>query len=230
MGERICVLDVKIDNCSAKQAMKESVEYMSTAVTNVVELVSIDTLLYAKDEPEFRETIEQSDLVLPGEKEILEAAGITESRRLQETDSQMWLRMYLKYLHKNRCRVYLLVETDAELDGVMAYFSSQYRGIQVAGAAKAAGDAGADDMLVNAINGCEVDSVLSVLSTPLQEEFIARNRSLINARIWVGAGKLMEALYKDKPRDRGLFPFLIRLFFKRETRKNQKEMQTQEEF
>lgn len=229
MGERICVLDVKIDNCSAKQAMKESVEYMSTAVTNVVELVSIDTLLYAKDEPEFRETIEQSDLVLPGEKEILEAAGITESRRIQETDSQTWLRMYLKYLHKNRCRVYLLVETDAELDELTECFSVHYRGIQIAGAARVAGGIGTDDMLVNAINGAEIDAVISVLSTPLQEEFIARNRSLMNTRMWLGAGKLMEPIYKEKPGNRKLLSFIDRLFFRRETRKNQKEMQIQEE-
>ena len=54
MNETICVLDVKIDNCSAKQAMKASVEYMSTAATNVVELVTIETLMSAKDKPDLR--------------------------------------------------------------------------------------------------------------------------------------------------------------------------------
>lgn len=47
-------------------------------------------------------------------------------------------------------------------------------------------------MLVNAINGGEADCVIAILTPPVQEQFIARNRSQINTRVWLGAGKLME--------------------------------------
>ena len=227
MNETICVLDVKIDNCSAKQAMKASVEYMSTAATNVVELVTIETPMSAKDKPDLRKAIEQSDLVLPGQEEILEAAGITDTRRIQEMGAQVYLKMYLKYLHKNHSRVYLLAETDEEVDRLTACLFSRYRGIQVAGAAKVAPGAAMDDMLVNAINGGEVDSVIAVLSSPVQEEFIARNRSLINARMWLGAGKLMESIYEGKSRGGKISAFVDRLFFKREIEKNRREMKAQ---
>lgn len=227
MNETICVLDVKIDNCSAKQAMKASVEYMSTAATNVVELVTIETLMSAKDKPDLRKAIEQSDLVLPGQEEILEAAGITDTKRIQEMRAQVYLKMYLKYLHKNHSRVYLLAETDEEVDRLTACLFSRYRGIQVAGAAKVAPGAAMDDMLVNAINGGEVDSVIAVLSSPVQEEFIARNRSLINARMWLGAGKLMESIYEGKSRGGKISAFVDRLFFKREIEKNRREMKAQ---
>ena len=46
-----------------------------------------------------------------------------------------------------------------------------------------------DDMLINAINGEEVDCVLSALSSPLQEELISKNRNVMNARVWLGLGK-----------------------------------------
>lgn len=227
MNETICVLDVNIDNCSAKQAMKASVEYMSTAVTNVVELVTIETLMSVRDKPELKKAIEQSDLVLPGQIEILEAAGIADSRCIQETRAQIYLKMYLKYLHKNHSRVYLLVETDEEVDRLTECLFSCYRGIQVAGVAKVAPGADTDDMLVNAINGGEVDSVIAVLSSPVQEEFIARNRSLINARMWLGAGKLMEYIYKDRSKAERFASFIDRLFFKREIEKNRREMEAQ---
>ena len=204
--------------------MKASVEYMSTAATNVVELVTIETLMSAKDKPDLRKAIEQSDLVLPGQEEILEAAGIADTRRIQEMRAQVYLKMYLKYLHKNHSRAYLLVETDEEVDRLTACL---YRGIQVVGAAKVAPGAGMDDMLVNAINGGEVDSVIAVLSSPVQEEFIARNRSLINARMWLGAGKLMESIYKGKSRGGKIATFVDRLFFKREIEKNRREMRAQ---
>lgn len=227
MSETICVLDVKIDNCSAKQAMKASVEFMGTAATSVVELVTIETLMLARDKPELKKVIEQSDLVLPGQEEILEAAGVIDARYIQETRTQTYLRMYLKYLHKNHSRVYLLVETEEEADRLTAHLVSRYRGIQIAGAAKVASGTDMDDMLVNAINGGEVDCVIAILSSPVQEEFIARNRSLINARMWLGAGKLMEPIYKGRSKGEKVAAFVDRMFFMRATRKNRREMKLQ---
>ena len=227
MSETICVLDVKIDNCSAKQAMKASVEFMGTAATSVVELVTIETLMLARDKPGLKEVIEQSDLVLPGQEEILEAAGVIDARYIQETRTQTYLRMYLKYLHKNHSRVYLLVETEEEADRLTAHLVSRYRGIQIAGVAKVASGTDMDDMLVNAINGGEVDCVIAILSSPIQEEFIARNRSLINARMWLGAGKLMEPIYKGRSKGEKVAAFVDRMFFMRATRKNRREMKLQ---
>ncbi|MEI3209963.1 MAG: hypothetical protein V8S14_02845 [Lachnospiraceae bacterium] len=43
-------------------------------------------------------------------------------------------------------------------------------------------------MLVNAINGAETDCVLSMLCSPLQEDFAAKNRALLNTNIF-GMGK-----------------------------------------
>lgn len=223
MNETIRVLDVNINNYSAKQAMKASVGYMGTAVTNVVELATMEALMCAREEPEFREIISQSDLVLPGQKEILEASGNTDGRLLREVEDQTYLRMFLKYLHRNHCRVYLLVETDEEVDELTECMTSAYRGMQIVGAARVAESSSDDDMLVNAVNGGEVDCVISVLPSPVQEKFIARNRSLINARMWLGAGKVMEAIYKERSGRSKVFSFFIRLFFKREARKNQKK-------
>ena len=227
MNETICVLDVNINNCSAKQAMKLSVGFMDTAVINVVELVTIEALMCAKDEPELKRAISQSDLVLPGQKEILEAAGDADAGKLREVETQLYLKMYLKYLHRNHSRVYLLVETDEEVDELTAYFASRYKGIQIVGAAKVASGTETDDMLVNAINGNEADCVIAILHPPVQELFIARNRSLINARIWLGAGGILKAIYKKKQAGKGILAFVDRLFFKHEIEKNRREMRTQ---
>ena len=68
MREMINVLDVNIEHCSAKQALKAAVEYMDTPATSVIDLVTIEALMYARDDYSYREAIEQSDLVLPGQK------------------------------------------------------------------------------------------------------------------------------------------------------------------
>ena len=73
---------------------------------------------------------------------------------------------------------------------MFGHFEEYYRGTQIVGMAKVSAKNRADDMLINAINGEEVDCVLSALSSPLQEELISKNRNVMNARVWLGLGKM----------------------------------------
>lgn len=68
MNGKIRILDIEIDDRTAKEAMKETVRYMSTEPVSVIELVTVDTLMYAKTDPELKENIEECDLVLAGKK------------------------------------------------------------------------------------------------------------------------------------------------------------------
>ena len=182
--------------------------------------------MYARDDQGYREAIEQSDLVLPGQKDILEAAGITDSRSIRETASQTFLRLWLKYLHRNHCRVYLLVETDEEVDALTGCLTEEYRGIAIVGAAKVAPGTEADDMLVNAINGSEVDCVLSALSVPLQEDFIAKNRNLLDVRVWIGVGKKIFSPRKPGFGQGKIAKYLLNHIFRREMEKNKLKMKS----
>ena len=69
----------------------------------------------------------------------------------------MFLRMFLRYLHKNHRRIYLLVESEEDGPELYDYLERAYGGIESVGMAKVSAQTRADDMLVNAINGGEVD-------------------------------------------------------------------------
>ena len=75
-------------------------------------------------------------------------------------------------------------------------------------------------MFVNAINGSEVDCILSALSVPLQEDFIAKNRNLLDARVWVGVGNRMFSDHRQGLGHGKLAKFLLNHIFKREMEKN----------
>ena len=47
MNEKMNVLDVQLDNCTAKDAMKLIAEYMQTEELNTVDIVTVDTLMRA---------------------------------------------------------------------------------------------------------------------------------------------------------------------------------------
>ena len=82
------------------------------------------------------------------------------------------------------------------------------------------------DMLVNAINGSEVDCVLSTLSVPLQEDFIAKNRNLLDARVWIGVGKKIFSPRKPGFGQGKIAKYLLNHIFRREMEKNKLKMKS----
>ena len=218
MNEKINVLDVNIDSCTAKEAMKETIAFLESEPVSVIDVVSVDGLMQMNDLPELKARMNEFDLVLPGEKLILEAAE--EARLPKEIDIKLYLKMFMRYLHKNHKRIYLLVESEEEGQEAFRYMQRTYSGIQLVGLAKVSAEGRADDMLVNAINGSEVDCILSALSVPLQEDFIAKNRNLLDARVWVGVGNRMFSDHRQGLSHGKLAKFLLNHIFKREMEKN----------
>ena len=82
MSKKISVLDISIDNFTAKEAMQEALAYMESDLVSVIELVTIESLMELGTEAELKEEIENFDLILAGNKTILEAAEITDHKCL----------------------------------------------------------------------------------------------------------------------------------------------------
>ena len=78
MNEKINILNIELYQTSAKAAMQKVVQYMESDSINTVEIITMDMLLKGKDMPGWKEAVESLNLVLPGETEILEAAGVRE--------------------------------------------------------------------------------------------------------------------------------------------------------
>ena len=218
MNEKINVLDVNIDSCTAKEAMKETIAFLESEPVSVIDVVSVDGLMQMNDLSELKARMNEFDLVLPGEKLILEAAE--EARLPKEIDIKLYLKMFMRYLDMNHKRMYLLVESEEDGQEAFRYMQRTYSGLQLVGLAKVSAEGRADDMLVIAINGSEVDCILSALSVPLQEDFIAKNRNLLDARVWVGVGNRMFSDHRQGLGHGKLPKFLLNHIFKREMEKN----------
>lgn len=224
MSDKISVLDIDIDNFTAKEAMKETVSYMYSEPVSIVEMVTVDGLMQMDELPELKDDVRKFDLVLAGDKTILEAADITDRKCLQETEGHVFLKMFFRYLHKNHKRLYLLVESEEEGELFYSYLERFCSGAQVVGLAKVFAENRADDMLVNAINGGEVDCVISILSPPLQEEFIAKNRCVLNTRIWLGLGKGILPVGGHGFGQNRFTQFLLKRIFKKEIEKRKRNI------
>ena len=219
MNEKIQVLGLGIDNLTAKDAVKRVVSYMETEPVNVVEMVTMNTLGKFQQDETAKELFEHFDIALASDKGILEAAGVTDERRLREVDELLFIKMVMRFLHKNSTRVFLLAEDVADLQKLEMYMEEDYSNVQVVGTATMEENAASDDMLLNLVNGAEAECILSALPSPVEEQFIFRNQALVNAKVWLGFGNLLDELKKEKTGFMKVKEFIIRQFLKKEMAK-----------
>ena len=219
MDEKIQVLGIEIDNYSAKDAVKYMVTYMGTEPVNVIEMVTMNTLGKFQQAEEAATLFQSVDLALAGDKGILQAAGVIEERRLKEVEELLFIKMVMRFLHKNSARVLLLAKDNADLEKMEGYISEDYANIRVIETATLEENGISDDKLLNLVNGAEVECILSTLPSPIEEEFIYRNRLLINARVWLGFGNLLGEMHKQKTIFQKVKEFILRQILKREMAK-----------
>lgn len=222
MSKKINIMDVNIDICAAKEAMQTAIEAIDSDPVSVFELVTSENLLQLSTVPELKEKLAGFDLLLAGEITLLEAAGIAEKKYLQETQSREFVKMFMRYLHKHHKRIYLLTESGDELQDFQEYLHKFYNGVQVVGMTVVSKEGRADDMIVNAVNGSEADCVLSILSSPLQEEFIIRNRNLLNLHVWMNLGREIIPVCKKKMKQNWFTQFIVKRILQKEIEKTKK--------
>ena len=219
MNEKIQVLGLEIDNLAAKDAVKRVVSYMETEPVSVVEMVTMSTLGKFQQEDMAAELFANFDIALASDRGMLEAAGETDERRLKEVDELLFIKMVMRFLHKNSARVFLLAENISDLQKLEKYMQEDWFNIQVIGKATMEDNAESDDMLLNLVNGAEAECILSALPSPMEEHFVFRNKLLVNARVWLGFGNLLDELKKEKTGFQRVKEFILRQLLKKEMAK-----------
>ena len=128
MNENIQVLDIQLNNITVKDAMKCVMSYMETEPVSVIEMVTMNTLARFQDAEGTDDIFRQFDLVLASDRGILEAAGVTEEPYLKEADDLLFIKMVMKYLHRNDTRVILLAQSQSDLEKLEQYVEENYSG------------------------------------------------------------------------------------------------------
>ncbi len=220
MENRIDIFDIEIDALTAKDTLKRIVQFMESETVSTVEIVTLELLVQGQENLEWKEIMRGMDLVLPGERDILEASqkaaglpgGTADSGHLmRELERKVFLKMFLRYLQRNRKKVFLLAGQETELLFLQEKLRPYARGLLSVGYAVLPEDGERKDSVINEINGVAPDCIISVLPYPEQEKFISEARALLNARVWIGCSlSLLQEEQKKRPSGK-----LRRFFLKR---------------
>lgn len=215
MKERMDILGTGLDCISAKEAMQYAMQFLESNPVSTIELVTMDILLDYSNDDGWKNSVKDLCLVLPGDTEILEALDIHDGKWLKETRNEVFLKMMLKYLQKKQKKIYLLAQDEKAMEELRAVVRRFAGNISVSGYSYLNIENNREEDVVNDINGTETDCIISVIPSPSQERFIGNNRSLLNARLWLGCGAVFPGNHES-----GLVNRFSRLFQKIMLRKS----------
>lgn len=181
------VPNAMIDKRPVKEVMHQAMQYLETDGLNTITIVTNEMLVEIDRDKTVKKAIESFDIVLAGDKILKEQNNYI--------NHQLFPKMFIQYLHKSARNVFLLAETEAELDCFKEFLKDNYNKITIVGTATVLKDGEKDESIANAINGLDVECLLSILGTPLQETFVMTHKAIIHGSLWIGIGKNFE-LYK----------------------------------
>ena len=182
----------------------------------------MEVLLKGQDDAEWKQSLQSVDLLLPSEREILESAEVTDQNAIQDLENNTFVRLFFRYLVKNKKKVFLLTEDEKAGRLLKERIETYRKGIQFVGEAVISAQSGSKEAVINMINGVEPDCILSGLSYPWQEKFIAESKALLNARVWFGCSFLLNQQKKEEKASGKFKYFILKRLFRYQVGKTQK--------
>lgn len=230
MSQVMNILGLQIMDYSAQEALELVKEYLENDCLNSLELLTPELFVAADEDPELKEAIRSMDLCMAREKEILSILEMPDPQRVQEIEDNVFLRELMRMLQSERKSLFLLTNTELELEKFHEYMTEHHPMVPIVGSCATETNTGDEDVIVNEINSVVPDVVLAALTTPFQEEFVIRNKQKINAKVWIGLGKNQKGMSDTGIKTSWLSKLIEKNIFKRRvTKYRDQEKENQEE-
>ena len=188
MIKEITVAGVKLNNYTALENLTHLGKRVEEKAFTVVEDVYMGTLLLAQEDETVKMVLEQADITVISEVNILDAVGETTFFHKHEIEKSEFFFQFMRILERRSAAICLLGADQKELDQVLEYLSSEFPRLHIISTKVLDVEETEVEKLINEINLTAPDTIISVLPSPLQEHFLAKNRSMLFAKIWYGMG------------------------------------------
>ena len=162
MKRDINIFGIELTGLTAKEAMKQVMDFMTGETVSTVEIVTMEMLVRGQGMMLYGKNSFKTGSLIPGESEILKAAGADERELVKDLENHTFIRMLLKYFQKNKKRIFLVAGSEEDLAGLKA-LNLYCKGLIIAGKAVLPDDINLAESVINEINGVDMDCVLSVL-------------------------------------------------------------------
>lgn len=189
MTKKIDILGMPLDNYTVRESITQAETFLENGKLNTIETISMEMLIDTEEHPAVREVMGALDLSVIGEKEILQAAGIDTMQRVRETEEKDFAGEFFKRLERNRKSIFLLGESEKRIVREREALLANFPKLLIVGEYALESCVGDPEAVINDMNVLTPDVIVSVLPTPLQEEFLRSHKDKMNVSIWYGEGE-----------------------------------------
>jgi N-acetylglucosaminyldiphosphoundecaprenol N-acetyl-beta-D-mannosaminyltransferase len=199
-GPRIKLFDIGIDNVTLEEAVEVIVDRLDGDAPTQVSFVNADCVNIACKSREYREALQESDLVFAdgiGVRVAGEILGRPIRDNVNGTDLFPRLAAALQGSGK---RVYLLGGRPGVADGVARWLAKNFPDVKLAGWRHGYFSAEEEAKVIADIRRCGADLVLVAFGAPRQELWIRRNLAKLGAKVVIGVGGLLDFFSGRIPR------------------------------
>lgn len=192
MGVMIKTIDIagiQLDNYTVRELIMKVEKEMSDQGFHTIEEVNMDTLMMAETEQAVREALVSADHTVITEAGILDAVGIGGYQRKHEIEHRDFFYEMMKRAERNHKMIFVLGDTQEYVDRFCDRMKELFPRCEIEGTEALEECVGATDAVVNEINALTPDMIISVLPSPVQEQFLIDNREKLSASLWYGVGR-----------------------------------------
>ena len=189
--QKINMLGVAITDYSLKESLIKLDSFIGGGGLNTILYVTTPMLIMAGENEEEKNEIEAMDMTLCGDADILKVAEIKSVSRLYEVENQVFLKEFLRRLVLGGGKVYLLAESEEEVDSLQGELENIQKDIQIVGKSVIPDGGEGLEEIINRINDIAPIAVISRFPSGGQEKWMIEAKPFVNAEVWLGISKDM---------------------------------------
>lgn len=187
MMKKIDIAGIKLDNYTVREAVLKAEKMLSNNEFNTIEEVGLKTIKCAEHDDNVKHIIMSLDVTVISDVGIISAVGELTMQRKHEIEDRDFCYELMKRIERNHKAVYILADSDNNVCKVKEYIDDTFSRINIAGWQIIEDGWSSIENIVNEINSSDVDVIVSVMSSPMQENFLSQCRGMLSARLWYGA-------------------------------------------
>jgi len=190
MQERVQLLNVAVDIAATKAAGDATVAYLKEESSKVVYFLNSETLLFLEEDSGLRDTIEASELVLPGTPSVNSSINQVLGLKRESFFVESYFDVLWECAVEAGYEIFIVAETEERFVSIQEHIQEKYPYIISSGVFLTEQNETAD-YIVNEINSVASDILILALEEKRQLELLQVYRNQMNARLLIFTGNIL---------------------------------------
>ncbi len=188
--KRVRILDVAVDIAPTRDASETTIQHLKEEGSKVVYFVNSETLLLLQENQEWKELVERSELVLPGNASVNTSVNEILGHKRDPFFLEDYFDIILDYAVETGCELLLVAEDEEKFISVQENIHEKRPFLTLSGTFLTEQEE-SPDHIVNEINSVAPDILLMALTDKKQLEILGTFREQINAGLMLFTGDIL---------------------------------------